>query len=113
MSTPGLIVEISRWVDDDFPGWVECLLLDAIGEPHRFVEKVSVVTSMPLRSNSTYPQQGTINCEVWFQWLDEAGRELARVDTERPDGVASSAGLTNFIVLQNQLINGEVTRLWQ
>ena len=37
-------VNISRYVDESFPGWVECSLVDAYGYDHVFVEKVPVVT---------------------------------------------------------------------
>lgn len=39
-----LAVTITRLVDDAFPGWVECLLLDAAGNQHWFTEKVPVVS---------------------------------------------------------------------
>jgi hypothetical protein len=48
-------VNISRYADESFPGWVECTLVDAYGYDHVFVEKVPVVTKAHLDSASSYP----------------------------------------------------------
>lgn len=60
----GVRVNISRYADDSFPGWVECRLVDALGHEHVFVEKVPVVTKAHLDAASTYPQSGVIACVV-------------------------------------------------
>jgi hypothetical protein len=58
---PAVTVQISRFVDEHQPGFVECILMDALGESHLFVEKVPVVSTDDLWSTSSYPQpQG--NC---------------------------------------------------
>lgn len=38
-------VQITRFVDDSFPGFVECTFVDALGETHVFIEKVPVVST--------------------------------------------------------------------
>ena len=83
---------------------MECILQDALGESHLFVEKVPVVSTDNLGSTSSYPQPGAIACEVEEQWQDSAGRSLVRVSTERPWGVESTAGTTCFTVLLAQLV---------
>lgn len=50
-----LVVQIERVVDDQFPGWVGCLLTDADGVRHEFVEKGPVVSTGELMSGSLYP----------------------------------------------------------
>lgn len=100
---PSLAVEITRYVDDHFPGWVECVLLDADGTRHTFVDKVPVVTLANLQSDSDYPQPGSVRCEVEAQWIDDDGRCLVRVSTGRPDGVESSDGASIFVVLAGQV----------
>jgi len=41
-----IAVEISQVVDDSgYPTFVECLLIDAMGQRHRFVEKEPVVSA--------------------------------------------------------------------
>lgn len=99
-------VQISRFVRDDNPGWVECVLVDALGQSHSFTEKVPVVTREDLDAESNYPCSGTIACELNEEWKDDMGRSLARVSTERPWGVESSAGLTQFVLLSSQLCHG-------
>ena len=32
----GLSVQIERYIDDHFPGWVACVLTDANGKRHEF-----------------------------------------------------------------------------
>lgn len=104
---PAVIVQISRFVDEHQPGFIECILLDALGESHLFVEKVPVVSKGDLWPTSSYPQPGAIACEVEAQWKDAAGRSLVRVSTERPWGVESTAGTTCFTVLLAQVKLGD------
>ena len=106
---PAVTIQISRFVDEHYPGFVECILLDAQGESHLFVEKVPVVSRDEHCSTSSYPQPGVIACEVEEQWTDAAGRLLARVNTERPWGMESTAGTTIFTVLSAQVVLDEPT----
>jgi hypothetical protein len=101
---PALAVEISRFVDESNPGFVECLLVDALGHSHLFVEKVPVVTREDLWSTSTYPRPGVIACEIEAEWKDGAGQSFARVSTELPWHVESTVGQTQFVVLASQLV---------
>ena len=96
-----LSVEISRFVDDSFPGFVECALVDALGARHVFVEKSPIVSSEALLSTSEYPRPGAIPCEVQEEWQDLGGRSLVKVTTERPCGVESISGQSRFVVLSS------------
>ena len=98
-----LSVKIVRWVDDSQPGWVECELLDASGLVHKFIDKVPIVTCDDLDSTNEFPQPGQIACTVLAQWRDEQGRALSRVTTDKPHGVESTEGLSEFVVLSDQL----------
>jgi hypothetical protein len=98
-----LVVSILRFVDDHQPGFVECALTDASSEVHLFVEKGPVVSTMNLVATSRYPVDGVIACEIEATWIDEEGRSLSRVNTERPWGVESTSGQTVFIVLSSQI----------
>ena len=91
-------IEIVRFVADHQPGWVECILVDAFGQSHSFIEKVPVVTTERLSATSTYPQIGHIACEILAEWMDQNGQSLVKVNTERPYGIELSTGLTEFIV---------------
>ena len=99
-----IAVQVTRYVDDPFPGWVECIMVDASSQKHLFVEKVPIVTSENLGPESAYPQDAVIACEVEKEWSDEAGRSLALVNTELPSGIESTSGVTKFVVLQAQLV---------
>jgi hypothetical protein len=98
-----LRVKISRYVDAAFPGWVECSMVDATGHEHLFVDKVPVVTIVGLSETSHYPQPGFIACIVIGRHKSDDGSQRFRIDTERPWGVETTAGRTQFEVLPEQL----------
>jgi len=99
----GVEVTITRFVDDAQPGWVECLLVDARGKKHLFIEKIPVVTLEDLDAGSAYPRIGIIACElVERQRFD--GREIVKVDTAKPWAVESVDCKTSFDVLSEQLV---------
>lgn len=100
---PALSIQISRFVDEYQPGFVECSLIDAQGQRHMFIEKVPIVTTEDLWSTSQYPRPGAVPCEVEAEWKDERGCSLVQVTTERPFGVESTTGQSRFIVLASQL----------
>ena len=96
-----IAIEIMRLVDDSgYPPLVECHLVDAEGQAHRFIEKDAVVTT---RAIEAFPSAGTIACEVESAWVDSEGRALVRAATTRPWGVESTAGVSRFVVLGEQV----------
>jgi hypothetical protein len=104
-----LKLQILRYVDDHFPGWVECQFSDAEHRDHSLVEKVPVVSEESLGPEDIYPKSGTIRCEILEQWQDPDGRNLCRVTTERPDSVETSEGVSEFVVLSSQVVPAEDT----
>jgi hypothetical protein len=101
---PDLVVEISRFVDEAFPGWVECVVIDANGQTHLFIEKVPMVSLESLCATSHYPCSGSIRCEIEAKFENAAGVSIVRVNTEKPWGVVSTTGQTEFLVQQSQLV---------
>ena len=101
---PAVAVEISRFVDESNPGFVECVLVDALSQSHLFVEKAPIVSTEDLSSTSAYPRRGVIACEIEEEWKNEAGQSFVRVNTELPWHVESTAGQTQFVVLASQLV---------
>lgn len=98
-----LAVKIVRLADDAQPGWVACEFVDAAGRRHTLIDKIPIFTDMALDVGSAYPQQGFVRCEVLARWRDELGRELLRVSTARPDSVASTEDLSEFVVLPSDV----------
>jgi hypothetical protein len=98
-------IKIVRFIDDDQPGWVACELMDASGYTHTLVDKVPIFTIASLDANSLYPQPGFIACEVISRWQDGEGRQLVRINTAKPFGVDSDEGVTEFVVLSEQIID--------
>jgi hypothetical protein len=98
-----LKVKISRYVDPAFPGWVECSFVDAIGHEHLFVEKVPAVTEAGLDETSHFPQPGFVGCVVIGRTTRADGRERVLIDTERPWGVETTVGRSQFEVFPEQV----------
>jgi len=101
-----LVVQIERVVDDHFPVWVGCVLTDADGVRHEFVEKEPVISTGERMSGSHYPHPGHIGCVIEEEWVDELGRSLVRVSTEKPWSIESVAGKTKFTVFKEQIFPG-------
>jgi hypothetical protein len=93
-----LEVQIVRFVGSDFPGWVECEVVDAEGRRHILKDKVPIFAVEVLDADSKYPMPGTVLCEVLERYQDEQGQELARVSTEKPFYIESTEGLSEFTV---------------
>jgi len=72
-----LAVQIVRFVGSDFPGWVECELVDAEGRRHILKDKVPLFTVEVLDAGSKYPTPGTVLCEVLERYQDEQGQEFS------------------------------------
>jgi hypothetical protein len=98
-----LAVQIVRFVDDAQPGWVACEFADAEGRRHELVDKVPIFSDVMLNETSTYPQPGGARCTILGRWSDVNSRELVRVSTVNPDGIASTEGLAEFVVLFSQV----------
>jgi len=99
-----LEVQVEGFIDDHFPGFVKCVLIDADGLRHEFIDKVPVVSTANLRSDSIYPQPGYLGCTIESEWTDELGRRLARVSTKKPWSIESVSGETIFIVREQQIV---------
>ncbi len=99
-----LAVQVERFIDDHFPGFVECVLIDADGLRHEFIENAPVVSTADLSFNSIYPQPGYLGCTIESEWIDEFGRRLTRVSTEKPWSIESVAGEMIFTVFEQQIV---------
>ncbi len=93
-----LEVQIEKYIDHHFPGWVECTFSDAPGRKWYIREKVPVVSENNLDESSTYPQPATISREVISQQSDDNGVLLVEIDTEQPWHIESIDGQTRFKV---------------
>jgi hypothetical protein len=100
----GVRVDITRFVDDGQPGWVECKLVDTQGHAHYFIEKVPVVSLEDLEASSSYPRVGLIACEVIERKFVD-GREIAIINTERPWAIESVEGHADFGVFSDLLVD--------
>ena len=100
---PTVAVEVTRFVDASFPGWVEFVLLDASGASWTFVDKVPVLCASELSEASRYPRPATIECEVVADPSGAQAAGLVTIDTSRPWGIEAKDGTSLFVVRQSQL----------
>jgi hypothetical protein len=98
-----LAVQIVQFVDDYQPGIVECQFTDAVGQPHRLVDKAPYFTSETLSADSIYPQPGSVRCSLLRVWQDIGGRALLTISTAEPFSIETGEGLTDFNVLPSQI----------
>jgi len=98
-----LRLDIIGFVDESFPGFIRCAFADADGNRHTFIEKIPVVTTENLWSDSVYPQQGTVPCEKVERL--EGGSGLARITIGVGDSLDSPGYSEQFIVRESQLVN--------
>ena len=59
-----LRVDIVAFADESFPGFVRCAFADADGNRHTFIEKIPVVSTQELWTDSNYPQPGMVPCMI-------------------------------------------------
>ena len=100
---PALKISITRCVDEHQPGFVECQFSDADGATHVIIEKVPVVSSEHLWSDSKYPRNTDIECIVLERFTSSQGTPLVKIDTELPWHIESTSGQTVFVVHESQM----------
>lgn len=90
-----------RWVSDDpVPGWVEVEFTDANGARRLLADKPPIFGGPDLRPDTPYPVDVLVACEI-LDPADEDGRVF--ITTERPWGTSTAEGLTEFVVLADQV----------
>ena len=99
-----LRVDIVSFVDESFPGFVRCAFLDADGKRHTFIEKVPVVTTQDLWTDSIYPQQGSVPCEKVESLEGQTERGLVRVILDMGDSMDQPRYSQQFVVRETQLL---------
>jgi hypothetical protein len=99
-----LLLKIVRYADDDQPGLVACEFVDADGRLHTIIGNAPLFTRDSLGPGSHYPHPGIVHCEVLRSFLDDDGRALVRIKLERSDHIKSTQGLTEFVVLESQVV---------
>jgi hypothetical protein len=91
MNEKYLIVEIIEYIDDGFPGWVRCKFIDAFGKTWNINEKVPVVSSENILSNTILPETGYVAGEI----LNEENGIIC-FSTEKPYYIESDDGAYNI-----------------
>ena len=105
MNIQGVRAHFVAFVDGGFPGWVRIEIRDAIAQRHSFIEKVPVVTALELDASSNYPIEIVIHAEVIATWQTAEGQCVSTIDTSRPWGLETVAGLSTFDMAANELVD--------
>jgi len=96
-----LAVQIVRLVDDGQPAIVECEFADADGNRHTFIDKIPIFELGD--AGSAYPRPGAVRCELVKRSRDAQQRDLVTITTADPDSIESIGGLSEFVVLSDQV----------
>ena len=94
---------IRLWDLGWYPGWAECVLVDAFGVEHRFRDKIPVASRRNITPEDV-PCDGVVRCTKEADHLDGT----VTVNTQLPDDIESTAGEHLFRVFPSQLTDGEV-----
>ncbi|MHA3788499.1 hypothetical protein ACX0HA_09840 [Flavobacterium hauense] len=98
-----LKIKITKFIDAHQPGFVECTFIDAWNKKHIIHEKVPVVTTENLDTNSIYPVEGIVNCEIIKEYTDSNNRIIVTISTEKPWDISTIEDMNVFDILENQL----------
>jgi hypothetical protein len=94
------VVKVMQGGDyDNYPGWVECTLLDALGESHTFVEKIPIVCP----DDDLAPKVAFLDCILERATLSTSNQRLLHVSSKKPWDVESITGRFEFVVTEAQL----------
>lgn len=104
-----LSVKIVEYADNSQPGWVRCIFNDAQGKQWSIVEKVPIVTTDWLDSDSAYPQLGVVACQIISERIHENNRKVLTIDISIPNAIETEEGQTQFDVVADQ-VSGEYSQ---
>jgi hypothetical protein len=74
--------QATRWVDDRSPGWIEVMVVDAAGRDHRIVNEVPILTTLDIRSDTSFPVELWIRAESSDVDGDHVTARLKWVETQ-------------------------------
>jgi hypothetical protein len=97
-------VQIVEFIPGDYPAFLIVELTDAFGVVHRFRDKVAIFgCEVDVDETTPLPIPGTFDCII-VERFQSHGRELVRIDTEKPFDIQSLAGGYEFIVTPEMVI---------
>lgn len=94
-----LLVSSVELVEDGAPPIVRCVVIDASGRPHAFVEKLAILSV----ADSLPAPDASIACSILGVTLDARNRRVVTIDVGCPWGCETIEGLTTLAVLEDQL----------
>ncbi len=95
-----LEIDIIEMIDNAFPFWVKCHLLDASGNSFYFEEKLPIVSFEDITFDIVLPQKGYIAGEI----ISVEGKIIC-FSTKVPWGIESLDGKDIFYVYKQQIVD--------
>ena len=90
-------VEITKVIDNSFPIFIECELIDCYGNKHIFHDKLPIFSKeLEVRE---FPCIGEMRCTII-----EENQDKVLISTLIPDDIESLDGENRFMVCKNQII---------
>jgi len=102
-----LKIQITKFISNHQPGFVECKFMDAWDKEQIIEEKIPVVSNIDLNANSIYPQDSFIACILVREWTNNKGQKLKRINTAEIWGIMTINGDFEFDVFDEQLFEAE------
>ncbi len=101
---PAVRAQAMRWLSGEpQPGLVEVMMTDASGRQWTFVDKWPIFSAQTLTDQTQYPVGVLIDCELTDEDVGGIDQNLVLISTEKPWGVQTTEGQTEFVIRRDQL----------
>ena len=101
---PEVRVQIVEYIPGDYDDFLIVEFMDAFEVVHRFQDKVAIFgCEVDVDETTPLPVPGTFDCVIVERFHSD-GRDLVRIDTERPFDIESLAGDYQFVVT-SEIVN--------
>jgi len=100
-----LMIQITKYISNDFPAFIECSFKDAHNIKQKIIDKVPVLTTKDINENTEFPIDINIPITIKNKLKDLNNKQILTINIEKPLGLESTDGETCFEVFTNQIVN--------
>jgi hypothetical protein len=98
-----LKIKITKYISNDFPGFIECSFTDAFNKQWKIIDKIPVLTTKNIDKNNNFPIEEKIEVEAEKESIDKNGNKLITININKPYGLKTINGENRFEVNINQI----------